>query len=117
MKIQMTENASHMTAAVQRVTLLLRGKNAEHFLVKVRYSALQRRHLSPPYLAGQNQLLTFSCEISFNSTSDKIGGLFDLYRFIFTRYTTIPTRYTSSSYSTGGHNSRSRAVTPGLSAK
>ena len=51
-KIQMTANASQMTAAVQRVTLLLGAKNAEHFLVKVHYSALQDKYLSSPYLAA-----------------------------------------------------------------
>ena len=51
-KIQMTANASQMTAAVQRVTLLLGAKNAEHFLVKVHYSALRDKYLSSPYLAA-----------------------------------------------------------------
>merc|ERR1712192_114672 len=32
-------------------------------------------------------------------------------------HTKAPSRYTSSSYSTGGHVSRSRGVTPGLSAR
>ena len=60
-KIQMTANASHMTAAVQRVTLLLGQRMQSIFWDKVRYSALQDRHLSPLYLARQNQLFVSKC--------------------------------------------------------
>ena len=45
-----------MTAAVQRVTLLLSRRMQSIFWDKVRYSALQDKYLSPLYLVGQNQL-------------------------------------------------------------
>ena len=45
-----------MTAAVQRVTLLLSQRMLSIFWDKVRYSALQDKYLSPLYLVGQNQL-------------------------------------------------------------
>ena len=133
-KIQMTENASHMTAAVQRVTLLLRAKNAEHFFQTKSAIQLFKTSICPLLIwlseinyLYPNVVLSCWCEIRwrFNSTSDLTPNTLDLYRYIYTRYTytsittryTFTTRYTSSSYSTGGHVSRSRGVTPGLSAR